>query len=97
MKISGELKFQDDGTILHVEKFSDSAAFSAAEQARAIKKHKGGKLLDFVSEESTPQYSYPLWLEQMWSNRWKVRMDDPAFDDIVQLELNSGQYEKFRI
>ena len=96
MKVSEEVKIQD-GKLLHIEKFSDSAAFSAAEQARAVKQHKGGKLLDFVSKESTPQYSYPMWLEQMWSNRWKVRMDDPAFEDIVQLELNSGLYEKFRI
>ena len=96
MKVSEEIKFQD-GKLLHIEKFSDSAAFSAAEQARAAKELKGGKLLDFVSGESEPQYSYPMWLEQMWSNRWKVRMDDPAFDDVVQMELNSGQYEKFRI
>ena len=69
MKVSEEIKIQD-GKLLHIEKFSDSAAFSAAEQARAIKKHKGGKLLDFVGEESTPQYSYPLWLEQKWSQVW---------------------------
>ena len=97
MKISGELKFQDDGSILHIEKFSDSAAYSAAEQARAIKKHKGGKLLDFVSEESTPQYSYPLWLEQKWAQDWGLRMDDPALEDVIQIELNSGQYEHLRI
>lgn len=97
MKVSGELKFQDDGTILHVEKFSDSAAYSAAEQARAIKAHKGGKLLDFVSEESTPQYSYPLWLEQKWAQDWGLRMDDPALEDVIQIELNSGQYEYLRI
>ena len=96
MKISGELKIQD-GKLLHIEKFSDNAAYSAAEQARAIKKHKGGKLLDFVSEESTPQYSYPPWLEQLWSQNWGVRMDDPAFEDVVQLELQSGNYERFRI
>ena len=97
MKVSGELKFQDDGSILHVEKFSDSAAYSAAEQARAIVDHKGGKLLDFVSEESTPQYSYPLWLEQKWAQQWGLRMDDPALDDVIQIELQSGNYEKFRI
>ena len=97
MKVSGELKFQEDGSILHVEKFSDSAAYSAAEQARAIKAHKGGKLLDFVSEESTPQYSYPLWLEQKWAQSWGLRMDDPALEDVIQIELQSGNYEKFRI
>lgn len=97
MKISEEFHFKDDGTLLHVEKFSHSAAFSAAEQARAVKEHTGGKLLDFVSKESTPQYSYPLWLEQKWSQAWGVRMDDPAFDDVVQMELNSGKYEHFRI
>ena len=96
MKVSGELKIQD-GKLLHIEKFSDNAAYSAAEQARAIKKHKGGKLLDFVSGESTPQYSYPLWLEQQWAQQWGLRMDDPALEDVIQLELNSGQYEKFRI
>ena len=53
MKVSEEYKIQD-GKLLHIEKFSDDAAFSAAEQARAIKQHKGGKLLDFVSGESTP-------------------------------------------
>lgn len=97
MKLSEEFHFKDDGTLLHVEKFSHSAAFSAAEQARAIKQHTGGKLLDFVSGESTPQYSYPLWLEQKWSQTWGVRLDDPAFEDVVQLELNSGRWEKFRI
>ena len=96
MKISGELKFQD-GKLLHIEKFSDNAAYSAAEQARAIKKHKGGKLLDLVSGESTPQYSYPLWLEQMWAQRWGLRLDDPALEDVIQIELNSGEYEHFRI
>ena len=96
MKVSEEIKFQD-GKLLHIEKFSDSAAFSAAEQARAVKEHTGGKLLDFVSGESTPQYSYPMWLEQKWSQVWGVRMDDPAFEDVVQMELNSGEYEHFRI
>jgi hypothetical protein len=97
MKVSGELKFQDDGSILHVEKFSNEAAYSAAEEARAIKKHKGGKLLDFVSEESTPTYSYPLWLEQKWAQQWGLRLDDPALDDVIQIELQSGNYEHFRI
>ena len=96
MKVSEEIKFQD-GKLLHIEKFSDDAAYSAAEQARAIKKHKGGKLLDFVSGESTPQYSYPLWLEQKWAQQWGLRMDDPALDDVIQIELNSGKYEQFRI
>jgi len=96
VKVSGELKIQD-GKLLHIEKFSDNAAYSAAEQARAIKRHKGGKLLDFVSGESTPQYSYPPWLEQMWAQRWGLRMDDPALEDVIQIELNSGEYEHFRI
>ena len=96
MKVSEEIKFQD-GKLLHIEKFSDSAAFSAAEQARAVKEHTGGKLLDFVSGESTPQYSYPMWLEQQWSQVWGVRQDDPAFEDVVQMELSSGKYEHFRI
>ena len=96
MKVSEEVKIQD-GKLLHIEKFSDNAAFSAAEQARAVKEHTGGKLLDFVSGESTPQYSYPMWLEQKWSQVWGVRMDDPAFEDVVQMELNSGEYEHFRI
>ena len=58
----------------------------------------GGKLLNFVNDEiCEPQYAYPPWGEQMWSNKWGVRQDDPAFDDVVQIELNSGEYEKFRI
>jgi len=97
MKVAGKLEIQSDGSLLHVEKFSDSAAYSAAEQARAIVEHKGGKLLDFVSEESTPQYSYPLWMEQKWASEWGLRMDDPALEEVIQIELNSGLYEHFRI
>ena len=97
MKIAGTLEIQDDGSLLHIEKFSDSHAFSEAEHARAAREHKGGKLLDFVSYECEPQYCYPPWLEQMWAQKWGVRLDDPAIEDVVQIELNSGEYERFRI
>ena len=97
MKVAGKLEIQGDGSLLHVEKFSNEAAYNAADEARAIKEHKGGKLLDFVSEESTPQYSYPLWLEQQWAQQWGIRLDDPALEDVIQIELQSGRYEKFRI
>ena len=97
MKLAGDIKFNDDGSILHVEKFSDSAAFSETDHARAAREHKGGKLLDFVSNESEPQYCYPPWLEQLWSNKWKVRQDDPAFENVIQLEFQSGEWERFRV
>jgi hypothetical protein len=62
-----------------------------------MREHKGGKLLDFVSDECEPQYCYPPWLEQMWAQKWGIRLDDPALEEVVQIELNSGQFEKFRI
>jgi len=98
MKISGKLEIQGDGSLLHIEKFSDGHAVNEAEYLRATKNHKGGKLLDFVSEEiGEPQYAYPPWLEQVWAQKWGITLQDPALDHVVQVELNSGEYEKFRI
>ena len=98
MKISGTLEIQDDGSLLHIEKFSDGHALNQAEYLRATKAHKGGKLLDFVSDEiGEPQYAYPPWLEQMWAQKWGISLQDPALDHVIQVELNSGDYERFRI
>lgn len=96
-KLGEDIKIED-GKLHHVEYFSKDAALNAADHMRKVKEHTGGKLLNFVGESfGEPQYSYPPWLEQLWSQQWGVRMDDPAFEEIVQLELNSGQYERFRI
>lgn len=97
MKIGEGLKFED-GKILHQEAWDPNVGLDDAQKAREAKEMSGGKLLDFVGGHiGEPQYSYPMWLEQLWSQQWKVSMDDPAFEDIVQMELASGQYERFRL
>ena len=97
MKVGEKIEFIN-GNLVHHEAWDPNDGLKQAERMRHAKEHKGGKLLNFVGESfGEPQYSYPAWLEQLWSQNWGVRMDDPAFEDVVQMELNSGQYEKFRI
>ena len=97
MKIGESFKVED-GRLIHKEAFDPNKALADATYMRHKREATGGKLFSFMGTEiCEPQYAYPPWLEQVWSNRWKVRMDDPAFDDVVQIELNSGEYEKFRI
>ena len=97
MKLGENIFFQD-GKLVHQEAWDPNEGLRTAERMRAVKEHTGGKLLNFTSEEfGEPQYVYPPWLEQLWSQNWGVRIDDPAFEDVVQMELQSGQYEKFRV
>jgi len=97
MKLGERFKVED-GKLIHFEAWDADKALSDATYMRHKREATGGKLLNFVNAEiMEPQYAYPPWLEQMWSNKWGVRQDDPAFDDVVQIELNSGEYEKFRI
>ena len=98
MKIGEDIQFDDQGRLVHIQKWDPNVGLQVADHMRKVKEFKGGKLLDFTSKEfGEPQYSYPMWLEEVWSQRWGVRLDDPAFEDVVQIELNSGEYEKFRI
>ena len=97
MKIGESLQIVN-GNLVHNEAWDPNVGLKQAERDRHAIQAKGGKLLNFVGEDiGEPQYSYPAWLEQLWSQQWGVRMDDPAFDDVIQMELNSGQYEKFRV
>ena len=97
MKIGENIQIVN-GNLVHNEVWDPNVGLKQAERDRHAIQASGGKLLNFVSDEvMEPQYSYPAWLEQEWSYRWGVRMDDPAFDDVIQLELNSGSYERFRI
>lgn len=97
MKVGERFKIED-GRLVHLEAFDPNDGLRQAEYMRHAKEAKGGQLLSFISEEfGDPQYSYPPWLEQVWSNKWKVRMDDPAFEDVIQIELSSGAYEKFKL
>ena len=96
MKIGESFKVED-GKLIHFEAFDPNQGLADAQYMRH-KREATGKLFSFMGEEiSEPQYAYPPWLEQQWSLRWGVRMDDPAFDDVIQIELNSGDYERFRI
>ena len=97
MKLGSYFK-EEDGRIYHVEQWDAARALKEAEYLRHMKEAKGGKLLDFAHGEVVePKYCYPPWLEQIWSQRWGVKQDDEAFESIVQLELQSGEYERFRL
>jgi hypothetical protein len=97
MKIGESFKVED-GKLVHFEAFDPNKALADATYMRHKREATGGKLLNFVNGEvCEPQYAYPPWLEQQWSLKWGVRQDDPAFEDVVQIELSSGSYEKFRI
>ena len=96
MKIGESFKVED-GKLIHFERHDPNPALAQANYLRH-KKEATGKIIDFVGAEiCEPQYAYPPFIEQMWSNKWGVRQDDPAFEDVIQIELNSGEYEKFRI
>ena len=96
MKVGESFKIED-GRLVHIEKHDPNPYLGQATYLRH-KKEATGKIFNFVNDEiCEPQYAYPPFLEQVWSNKWKVRMDDEAFDDVIQIELNSGQYERFRI
>ena len=96
MKIGESFKIED-GRLVHIEKHDPNPFLGQATYLRH-KKEATGKIFNFVNDEiCEPQYAYPPFLEQVWSQRWGVRMDDPAFDDVIQIELSSGDYERFRI
>ena len=96
MKIGESFEVQD-GRLLHIEKHDPNPYLDQATYLRH-KREATGKIFNFMGEKiAEPQYAYPPFLEQVWSNKWGVRQDDEAFDSIVQIELNSGDYEKFRI
>ena len=96
MKVGESFKIED-GRLVHIEKHDPNPYLGQATYLRH-KKEATGKLFNFVNDEiCEPQYAYPPFLEQVWSQRWGVRQDDPAFDDVIQIELNSGAYERFRI
>ena len=96
MKIGESFKIED-GRLVHIEKHDPNPYLGQATYLRH-KKEATGKIFNFVNDEiCEPQYAYPPFLEQVWSQRWGVRMDDPAFDDVIQIELSSGDYERFRI
>jgi hypothetical protein len=98
MKIGEDIQFDEHGRLVHIKAYDPNVGLEVAEKMRHAKDAKGGKLLNFVGKEfGEPQYSYPMWLEEVWSQRWGVRLDDPAFEEVIQIELNSGEYEKFRI
>ena len=97
MKIGERFKVED-GKLIHFEAFDPNKALADATYMRHKREATGGKLLSFVNDEiCEPQYAYPPWLEQMWSNKWGVKQSDPAFEDVIQIELSSGSWEKFRI
>ena len=94
----GEKFIFEGGKVQHIEKWDAGQAVRDAEKMRGVKDFTGGKLLNFVGGEvCEPQYSYPIWVEQMWATKWGVKQSDPAFESIIQLELNSGEWERFRI
>jgi hypothetical protein len=94
----GEKLVIEDGKMHHVEAWDPNEGLRTAEMMRDVKDTCGGRLLNFTSKEfGEPQYVYPPWLEQLWSQNWGVRLDDPAFEDVVQMELASGKYESFRV
>ena len=96
MKVGESFKIED-GRLVHIEKHDPNPYLGQATYLRH-KKEATGKLFNFVNDEiCEPQYAYPPFLEQVWSQRWGVRQDDPAFDDVIQIELSSGDYERFRI
>ncbi len=95
MKIRDEWKFEGS-SIVRVEDWDSRAECDSAGRIRDFHR-SGGKLLNFLNSECEPQYAYPPHLELEWSRKWGVSMDDPAFDSIIQMELNSGNYEKLRV
>ena len=97
MKIGESFKVED-GKLVHFESFDPNQGLADATYLRHKKEANGGKLFSFMGAEiCEPQYAYPPWVEQTWALKWGVRQDDPAFEDVVQIELSSGSWERFRI
>lgn len=88
MKLAEQTKVEDD-RLLVKRTFDTNSHLQAA---RRMRDANGG-----IYGEDRLVARIPTWLMAEWAKEAGIRMDDPAFRDVVDRKLMGGEFSKFRV